>query len=131
MKNKYKILVIIFLTAILIVAPLWIYIYFGNYYHKVVDNSTEDERRRDVFNSKFVAYEGKEKVASKVIDLLEKVKNNNTTDFTIKIELDGTEYDEIDTELVNMINQELTYTIYMKFDKDTGKVNKIYIWKES
>ena len=55
MKNKYKILVIIFLTAILIVAPLWIYIYFGNYYHKVVDNSTEDERRRDVFNSKFVA----------------------------------------------------------------------------
>lgn len=128
MKNKKKYIIIAII--ILICAIGGMYILYEKSYNRGVDDMVNAQERlnefSDIINS--------EKITGiKIIRLLQIIESGKMMEMDIaKLEIDGKEYEKIDKEVINTINEKEQYTIKVGHVDNNGELKlNIYIWKES
>ena len=90
-----------------------------------VTNSGMSEAELQSFNSKFLKYEGNMK-GTMVKSLIQEVSSNNGNENNAerKVTLNGKEF-----PATNSINNNSTYSVVMKYDSTTGRINQIDVYE--
>ena len=89
-----------------------------------VTNSGMSEAELQSFNSKFLKYEGNMK-ETMVKSLIQEVSSNNGNENNAerKVSLNDKEF-----PATNSINNNSTYSVVMKYDSSTGRINQIEVY---
>ena len=90
-----------------------------------VTNSGMSEAELQSFNSKFLKYEGNMK-GTMVKSLIQEVSSNNGNENNAerKVSLNDKEF-----PATNSINNNSTYSVVMKYDSTTGRINQIDVYE--
>ena len=90
-----------------------------------VTNSGMSEAELQSFNSKFLKYEGNMK-GTMVKSLIQEVSSNNGNENNAerKVTLNSKEF-----PATNSINNNSTYSVVMKYDSTTGRINQIDVYE--
>ena len=90
-----------------------------------VTNSGMSEAEVQSFNSKFLKYEGNMK-GTMVKSLIQEVSSNNGNENNAerKVTLNSKEF-----PATNSINNNSTYSVVMKYDSTTGRINQIDVYE--